>query len=118
MGSVQCFMRLYQIIRNFTACDLAIPLEVIRPGQFELKKTRLVHLPDLFEGGVEKGQCNLVYVERLWMIGLMMVMLISYSRVMSVVLVLGELVLFKGKGMEFSDKKYFLLFEESEIPSG
>ena len=52
------------------------------------------------------------------MIGLMMVMLISYSRVMSVVLVLGELVLFKGKGMEFSDKKYFLLFEESEIPPG
>ena len=77
-----------------------------------------MHFPDLFEGRVEKAQCNLVYVERLWMIGLMMVMLISYSRVMSVVLDLGELVLFKGKGMEFSDKKYFLLFEESEIPPG
>ena len=77
-----------------------------------------MHLPDLFEGRVEKGQCNLVYEECLWMIGLMMVMLISYSRVMSAVLVLGELVLFKGKSMEFSDKKYFLLFEESEILPG
>ena len=34
------------------------------------------------------GQCDLVCVEHLWMIGLMMVMLMSYSRVMSTVFIL------------------------------
>ena len=47
-----------------------------------------MYLLDLFRGRGEKGQCDLVCVERLWMIGLMVVMLISYSRVVSVVLVL------------------------------
>ena len=37
-----------------------------------------------FEGRGEKGQCNL----RLWMIGVMVVMLIFFSRVVSAVLVL------------------------------
>ena len=53
-----------------------------------MEKIRLVYLLDLFEGGEEKRQCDLVCVERLWMIGLMVVMLVSYSRVVSVVLVL------------------------------
>ena len=53
-----------------------------------MKKIRLLFLLDLFEGKGEKGQCDLVCVERLWMIGLMVVMLMSYSRVVSVVLVL------------------------------
>ena len=53
-----------------------------------MKKIRLLYLLDLFEGKGEKGQCDLVCVERLWMIGLMVVMLMSYSRVVSVVLVL------------------------------
>ena len=53
-----------------------------------MKKIRLVYFLDLFEGRGEKEQCDLVCVERLWMIGLMVVMLISYSRVVSVVLVL------------------------------
>ena len=53
-----------------------------------MKKIRLVHLLDLFQGRGEKGQCDLVCVERLWMIGLMVVMLMSYSSVVSVVLVL------------------------------
>ena len=53
-----------------------------------MKKIRLLYLLDLFEGEGEKGQCDLVCVERLWMIGLMVVMLMSYSRVVSVVLVL------------------------------
>ena len=55
-----------------------------------MKKIRLVYLLDLFQGRGEKGQCDLVCVERLWMIGLMVVMLMSYSRVVSVVLVLSR----------------------------
>ena len=47
-----------------------------------------MYLLDLFEGRGEKGQCDLVCVECLWMIGLMVVMLMSYSHVVSVVLVL------------------------------
>ena len=47
-----------------------------------------MYLLDLFEGRWEKGQCDLVCVECLWMIGLMVVMLMSYSHVVSVVLVL------------------------------
>ena len=40
-----------------------------------------MYLIDLFGERGEKGQCDLVCVERLWMIGLMVVMLMSYSRV-------------------------------------
>ena len=48
---------------------------VIRPRVAGLTKTTLKHLPNLFEGRREKGQCvNHV----------MVVMLISYSRVVSV----------------------------------
>ena len=64
---------------------------VIRLGVTGLKKIRLsfsVYLLDLFQERGEKGQCNLVCVQRLWVIGLMVVMLMSYSRVASVVLVL------------------------------
>ena len=45
-----------------------------------------MYLIDLFGERGEKGQCDLVCVERLWMIGLMVVMLMSYSRVVSAVL--------------------------------
>ena len=45
-----------------------------------------MYLLDRFEERGEKGQCDLVCVERLWMIGLMVVMLMSYSRVVSAVL--------------------------------
>ena len=67
---------------------MLILLVVIRLGVSGLKKIRLVYLLDLFEGRGEKGQCDLVCVEHLWMIGLMVVMLMFYSRVVSVVLVL------------------------------
>ena len=53
-----------------------------------------MYLLHLFEGKGEKGQCDLVCVECLWMIGLMVVMLISYSHVVSVVLVHSGVVLF------------------------
>ena len=46
-----------------------------------------MYLLDLFEERGEKGQCDLVCVECLWMmIGLMVVILMSYSRVVSAVL--------------------------------
>ena len=53
-----------------------------------MKKIRFVYLLDLFDGGGEKGQCDLVCVERLSVIELMVVMLMSYSPAVSVVLVL------------------------------
>ena len=40
---------------------------------------RLVYSLDLLEGQGEKEQCDLVFVERFWMIELMVVMLTSYS---------------------------------------
>ena len=61
---------------------------VIRLGLTELQKTRVVYLLDLFEERGENGQCDLVRVEGLTMVRLMMVLLMSYSRAVSVVLVL------------------------------
>ena len=52
---------------------------VIQLGVTRLKRIRLMYLLDLFEGRVENGQCDLRFVERLWMIGLMVVMLMFYS---------------------------------------
>ena len=49
-------LKFYQITRNLTPGDLGIPLVVIQPGVPGLKKTRLVHLPDLLEGRGEKRQ--------------------------------------------------------------
>ena len=53
-----------------------------------MKKIRFVYLLDLFERRVEKGHFGLVCVERLWMIGLMVVMLMSFSRMVKMVLVI------------------------------
>ena len=88
---------------KFVAADWCtsgeILLLVIRPVVLGLKKTGLVHLPDLFEGKREKEQCDfIVCVERLWMIGLMVVLLMSYLRVVSVVLVLWRVGPVLGKG--------------------
>ena len=47
-------------VRNLTSGDLVILLVVIRPGVTGLKKTRLVYLPDQFEGRGEKEQFDLV----------------------------------------------------------
>ena len=57
-----------------------------------------MYILDLFEERGEKGQCDLVCVEHLWMIGLMVVMLMSYSRVLNVVLVLWGVVLVLRNG--------------------
>ena len=53
-----------------------------------MRKTRVVYVLELFEERGGKEQCELLYVERLKIIGLMVFMLMSYSRVVSVVSVL------------------------------
>ena len=50
--------------------------------------TRVVLLLDLLEARRKNGQCDLVHAESLQMIGLMVVMFMSYSCVVRVVLVL------------------------------
>ena len=47
-----------------------------------------MYLLDLFKGRGGEGHCDLMCMDHLWMIGLMVVMLTSYSCVVSVVLVL------------------------------
>ena len=47
---------------------------------------------------------DLVHAERLQMIGLMVVMFMSYSLMVSVILVLWGVDLFQGMGMEFWNK--------------
>ena len=81
---------------------MEIPIVGIRLEVTRLKKNRLVYILDLFEERGEEGQCDLVCVKHLWMIGLMVVMLMSYSRALSVVLVLWGvgLVLRNGYGIK------------------
>ena len=59
------WLRLYQTIRNLTSGDLGILLMVIRLGGTGLRKAMFVYLLELFKGRGDKGQCVLVYVERL-----------------------------------------------------
>ena len=75
---IRKWLRLHQTIRNLTSGDMGILLVVIRLGVTGLKKTRVMCLSDLFEGRGEKRQYDLVCVERLPMIGLMVVMWMSY----------------------------------------
>ena len=84
------WLRFDQSIKNLISGDLGIPLVVSRRGVTGLKKTRVVYLLDLLEGKGENEQCDLVHAKCLQMIRLMVVMLTSYSRVVSVVLVLWE----------------------------
>ena len=82
------WLRFNQTIRNLASGDLGILLVVSRLGVTRLKKNRVVYLWDLFEWRGENGQCDLVRAKRLEIIGLMVVMVISHSRVVNVVLVL------------------------------
>ena len=84
-------------------------------GSTRLKKIRLVYPPDLFEGTEEKVQCDLVCVERFWMIGLMMVMLMFYSRVVNVVLVLSGAGLVLRRRYGWVIKNILSLFKVSEV---
>ena len=61
---------------------------VIRLGAIGLKKIGLVYLLDLFGGMGEEGWCDLVSVNPLNMIRLIVVLLIYFSRIVSMVLVL------------------------------
>ena len=82
------WLRLDQTMKNLTSDDLGMRLVVIQLGVTWLKKTRVVYLLHLLEGQGDNLQCDLVRVEHLQMIGWMVVMLMAYSRVLSVVLVL------------------------------
>ena len=106
------WLRLYEVIRNLTSGDMGIMLVVIRLGV-----TRLVYLLDMFQGRWEKGHCDFVCVERLWVIGPVVCML-SYSPVVHVVLVLlgVDPVLRSRCGIEW--KKYVALFQVSKISAG
>ena len=80
-------LKLDQTIRNLISGDLEIPLMVIQLGVTRLKMTRLVHLLDLSVGRGEKGWLDLVCVKHLQMIWLIVVLLIPFSRMVSMVLV-------------------------------
>ena len=62
---IRKWWRLNQTVRNLTSGELAISFVLIQLGVTRLKKTRDFYLLDLFEGRREKGQCDLVCVERL-----------------------------------------------------
>ena len=98
-------LRLNQTIRNLTCVDLEILLVVIRLGVTVLKKAWLVYLLDLFEERAEEGWYDLVCVKCLSTIGLMVVLLMPFSHMMSMVLVLWR---FKDKIMLycFREVKY------------
>ena len=87
-----------QTITKLTTGDLGISLVVSRLGQFRLKKTRVMYLLDLIEGREQNGQCDLMSAEHLQMIGLMVVMLMSYSLVVDVVLALWGVGFFLRNG--------------------
>ena len=59
------WLTLDQTMRNLTSGDLRILLVVIQLRVTGLKKTKVVYLLDLFEGRGEKGQWDLVCLERL-----------------------------------------------------
>ena len=58
-------LSLDQSMRNLTSGHLGILLVVIQLKVTGLKKTKVVYLLDLFEGRGEKGQWDLVCLERL-----------------------------------------------------
>ena len=64
---------------------------VMRLGVTRLRKARPVYLLDLFERRGENGQFDSGYLERFWMIRLVVAMLLSYLRVVSVFLVLSRI---------------------------
>ena len=99
--STSTWLRFDQTVRNVTSGGLGILLVVGRLGVAGLKKTRVVYLLDLFEGRGENGQCDLAWAEHTQMIGLMVVMLMSYSLVVNVALVLWGLdsILRNGYGI-------------------
>ena len=79
-------LKLDQAIRKLTFGGLEIPLVVIGLGVTGLKKTGVVYLLGFWGerggGGWEEWWCDFVCVERLGlMIGLMLVLLFSFPRV-------------------------------------
>ena len=64
-------------IRDPTCDDLEILLALIQLGVTGLKKVNFVFFLHLLGGRGKKGRCDLVYVERPEVIGLMVVVLMS-----------------------------------------
>ena len=58
------WLRLNQTTKDLTFDDLEIPLVVIRLRVTGPKKTKFLRLLDLLVGRMEKGWCDLLYVER------------------------------------------------------
>ena len=81
------WLRFDQTIRNITSGDLVIPLVVIRLGVTGLRKTRVVYLLDTFGRRGEKGQYDLVFGAPLVDYANAGLMLMPYSRLVSVVLI-------------------------------
>ena len=81
------WLRLYETIRNLTSGEIGILLVVIR-WEYQIEKDHDRVSPRPLRGKREEGTVRFSVLEHLWMIGLMVVMLISYSRAVSVVLVL------------------------------
>ena len=65
----------------------------------------VMYLLDYFDEKGERSKCDVVCVEHLQMIGLMVVMLMSYSRVLSVVLILCAVGPILRNGHEVSGQK-------------
>ena len=81
------WLRLYETIRNLTSGEIGILLVVIR-WEYQIENDHDRVSPRPLWGKREEGAVRFSVLEHLWMIGLMVVMLISYSRTVSVVLVL------------------------------
>ena len=107
--------RLDQTIRNIICGNLEISPVVIRLGVTRLKKTRFLQYLDLFGGREEKEWHDLVCVQRLQMIGLMIVLLTFFSRMVSMVLVLWGVGTILGNGYEIQGRNYVALLQGSEI---
>ena len=59
-GSRLVYREVVETIRYPTFGDVGIQLVVIRLWETGLKKIKIADLPDLYEGTLEKGQCDLV----------------------------------------------------------
>ena len=79
------WLRLYETIKNPTFGDIGIPLAAIQMGVLDWKGLGLCISLTFLRG---EGAVRFTGLELFWVIGLMVVMLMSYSRVVKALLVL------------------------------
>ena len=82
------WLKLYETIKNLTFDDIGIPLVVIQMGVLDWKASGLCISLTFLRG---EGAVRFCGLEIFWVIGIMVVMLMSYSRAVKVVLVLLEI---------------------------